>query len=534
MEAIKLSIPNQDSSDSACVSLTLPILEAWLATLSQDVIQSGTEIKLFLDRINRSQLKQCDRYEVMEQFRPIVKKLCTSLITNYIHTNIPLDEEHQTVAMLNIQLITAIGTGYKIAAKEAYENLNKYKEGDKNWQQVVNTFQRCINNLSWLLLETYRIYWPEPARIWLDLNQIYLHAEKLNITTAMAENCTDMETMLSIKQAYYRAILLAVFNPYHLHKGEVASIYERIPRWANFVHVTKPANIEALKDNCYIDMNQDKPPKFMFDGDIQINLEHVRVISQKDLVQILNNQINDSQKGSGPNLSIDSGQLELYKRLLKALHPRQHRSSPRIPVSEKLTVANNLNTCYYFINDSKDFSAKINLPNEDISQILASSEELEQQATTWNQKNQSESGIAIFCPQRCSMHTHVGETVAFRTEQDADTPWQIGVIRWIKTRPNGGLEFGIYIFADTSQAVEVKAVRGESSSFKLFRAILAPNENPMQNQVSIIVPPDLYATSTVILINFEDKVVHVILQELIEKGRDFERYAILPLHETAK
>ncbi len=534
METIELSIPNQESSDEECVSLTLPILEAWLATLSHDVVQSSTEIKLFLDRINKSELKKSDRYEVMEQFRPVVKRLCNSLTANYIHANIPLDEEHQAVALLNIQLITAVGTGYKIAAKEAYENLKKYKEGDKNSQQVVNTFQRCINNLSSLLLETYRIYWPEPARIWLDMNQIYLHAEKLSIHTARVEKCTDMETMLSIKQAYYRAILLAVFNPYHLHKGEVASIYERIPRWANFVHVTKPDNIEALKDNCFINMDEDKPPKFMFDGDIQINLEHVRVISQKDLIQILNNQINDSKKGSGASLSIDNGQLELYKRLLKALHPRQHRSSPRIPVSEKLTVANNLSACYYFINGCKDFSAKINLPNEDISQILDDSQDIEQQATTWNQKNQSESGIAIFCPQRCSMHAHVGETVTFRTAQDANTPWQIGVIRWIKARPNGGIEFGIYIFADTSQAVEVKAVRGESSSYNLFRAILAPNKNPMQDQVSIIVPPDLYATNTVILINLEDKVVHVILQELIEKGRDFERYAILPLHETPK
>lgn len=534
METIELSIPNQDSNDDECALLTITILESWLATLSQDVIQSGTEIKLFLDRINRSKLNKSDRYEVMEQFRPVVKKVCNSLIAKYIHANIPLDEEHQTIAMLNIQLITALGTGYKIAAKESYENLKKYKEGDKNSQQVVNTFQRSINNLSWLLLETYRIYWPEPTRIWLDLNQIYLHAEKLSIHTAMVEKCKDMETMFSIKQSFYRAILLAVFNPYHLHKGEVESIYARIPRWANFVHITKPNSLEDLKDNCFINMDEDKPPKFLFDGDLQINLDHVRIISQKDLVQILNNQINDSQKSSGVGISIDGGQLELYKRLLKALYPRQHRSSPRIPVSEKLTVANNLNTCYYFINGCNDFSAKINLPNEDISQILDNSEELEQQATTWNQKNQSESGIAIFCPQRCSMHAHVGELVAFRTAQNADTPWQIGMIRWIKTRPNGGLEFGIYIFADSSQAVEVKAVRGESSSFKLFRAILAPNKNPMQDQVSIIVPPDLYATSTVILINLEDKVVHVILQELIEKGRDFERYAILPLHETPK
>lgn len=532
METIQLSIPNQDSSDSECVSLTVPVLESWLATLPQDTIISGTEIKQFLNRINKSQLENSNRYELMELFRPVTKNLCNSLITNYIHANIPLDEEKQQLATLNIQLITSLANGYKIAAIEACSKLKKFKESDKNSQQVVNTFQRTINNLCWLLLETYRIYWPEPTRIWQDLNQIYLYAEQLNIhTTTVSKFENDFETMLSIKQAYYRAVLLAIFNPYHLHKGEIASIYERIPRWANFVHITKPSKFEDLKDNCFIDMDEDKPPKFMFDGNSDINLDHVRVISQKDLVQILNNQINDSKKSTGVSASIDGGQLELYKRLLKALHPRQHRTSPRIPVSEKLTVANNLNACYYFINGRKDFSARIALPNEDVTQILDDSQEAEQQPTIWNQKNQSESGIAIFCPQRCGMHAHVGEVVAFH---NAETSWHIGVIRWIKTRPNGGLEFGIFIFADSSQAIEVKAVRGESSSFNFFRAILAPNKNPMQNQVSVIVPPDIYITGTVILINLEDRVVHAILQELIEKGRDFERYAILPLHETIK
>ncbi|THB69689.1 MAG: hypothetical protein D6B28_10900 [Gammaproteobacteria bacterium] len=536
METIELSVPFQDDNDQECTSLTISVLEAWLATLPQDIMQSGAAIKQFLDRINKTNLKKCDRYEALELFRPVIKRICTALTKQYIDANTPLDEQMQTLAALNIQLITALGTGYKIAAKDAYTKLKKYKEGEKNSQLVVNTFQRSINNLCWLLLETYRIYWPEPSGIWLDMNQIYLHAEQLNIHTALVEKCTDLETMLSIKQAYYRAVLLVVFNPYHLHKGEIASIFDRMQRWTNFVHVSKPGDISELEDNCYIDLDKDKSPKFMFDNDTSINLEHVRVISQKDLVQILTTQIEDTEKSKTASTAVKNQQLELYKRLLKALYPRQKRSSPRIPVSEKLTVANNLSTCYYFINGCKDFNPNIKIPNQDISKILdqPAPEQDHDEALTWNQKNQSESGVAIFCPQRCTMNAHVGEIVAFHNAIDEQTPWQVGVVRWIKTRPNGGMEFGIYVFANTSKAVEVKAVRGESSSFNFFRAILTPNVNPMREKASIFVPPDVYTEGTVILINLEDRVIHVILQEMIEKGHDFEHYSILPLHETSK
>ena len=537
METIELSVPQQDDSDNECVALTLSVLEAWLATLPKDIVESGKAIKTFLDRINRTNLKKCDRYEAMELFRPVTKGICTSLVQQYMNANTPLDEDIQPLAALNLQLITSLATGYKVAAKDAHSKLKKYKEGEKNSQLVVNTFQRSINTLCWLLLETYRIYWPEPSRIWHDMNQIYLHAEELNIHTALVQKCKDMDTMLSIKQAYYRAVLLVVFNPYHLHKGEIASIFDRMPRWTNFVHMTKPNDISELDDNCYIDLDKDKPPKFMFSEDPSISLEHIRIISQKDLVQILTTQIQDTEKSKTASTAIKNQQLELYKRLLKALYPRQKRSSPRIPVSEKLTVANNLSACYYFINGCKDFNPNIQIPSQDVSKIIeqsATEKADEQQAFTWNQKNQSESGVAIFCPQRCTMNAHVGEIVAFHNAVDDDTPWQVGVIRWIKSRPNGGMEFGIYVFADSSQAVEVKAVRGESSSYNFFRAILTPAVNPMQEQASIFVPPDVYAESTVILINLKDRVIHVILQEMIEKGKDFEHYAILPLHETMK
>lgn len=537
MDTIQLSVPMQDDSDKDCAALTINVIEAWLATLPQNAIESGGAIKQFLDRINRTTLKKCDRYEAMEQFRPIVKGICTTLTQQYMHASTPLNEEMQPLATLNIQLITALSTGYKIAAKDAHSKIKKYKKGEKNSQLVVNTFQRSINNLCWLLLETYRIYWPEPSNIWLDMNQIYLHAEHLNIHTALVEKCKDMETMLSIKQSYYRALLLVVFNPYHLHKGEIASIFERMPRWTNFVHLNKPKDISELEDSCYIDLEKDKSPKFMYSNEGEINLEHFRIISQKDLVQILTTQIKDTEQSSSASSAVKNQQLELYKRLLKALHPRQKRSSPRIPVSEKLTVANNLSACYYFINGCKDFNPNIKLPSQDVSQILdqqiTESEQIDE-ATTWNQKNQSESGVAIFCPQRCTMNAHVGEIVAFHNAIDDDSPWQVGVVRWIKSRPNGGMEFGIYVFADDSTAVEVKAVRGESSSFNFFRAIMAPDVNPMDEKASIFVPPDIYAEGTVILINLNDKVVHVILQELVEKGRDFEHYSILPLHETAK
>ncbi len=537
METIELSIPIQDDSDSECAALTTNVLEAWLATLPKDIIQSGTAIKQFLDRINKTNLKKSDRYETMELFRPVIKAICNSLTDQYIKASTPLNEEMQALATLNIQLITTLSTGYKIAAKDAYSKLKKYKEGDKNSQLVVNTFQRTINNLCWLLLETYRIYWPEPSRIWLDMNQIFLHAEQLGIHTALVDKRDDLETMLSIKQAYYRAVLLVIFNPYHLHKGEIASIFERMQRWTNFVHITKVNDISELKNNCYIDLDKDRSPKFMYNNEADINLDHIRVISQKDLVQIITTQIQDTEKSKGASSAVKNQQLELYKRLLKALYPRPQRSSPRIPVSEKLTVANNLSACYYFINDGEDFNPNIKLPSYDVSktldQSIAESEEIGE-ATTWNQKNQSESGVAIFCPQRCTMNAHVGEIVAFHNAISDDTPWQVGVVRWIKSRPNGGMEFGIYVFAETSLAVEVKAVRGESSSFNFFRAILAPNVNPMQEQTSIFVPPNIYAEGTVILINLKDKVIHAILQKMIEKGRDFEHYSVLPLHETLK
>ncbi len=539
MTIIDLSISSSGLSENELSDITSTDLKEIIDGLNGgDPILSSGELLTFLDKFNQSKLKYVSRYGVLENLRPVILDTYKTLLEKYQSATFPLSANQQDCAKVVLQLLRSLSNGYKVIVLELVADLDNGADAEKISLPLKLGIQRSILYLGMLLMETYRMYLSEPKDIWRDLHQLYQFAEENHLhTLPVKKEHREPELGLSIKQVYMRILLLSLFNPYHLVKGEVALIYERAGRWSNFVRLEKHNKKEGCTEKFMVNLDLNDSPYYLFSDSLDTQPpDNCRVLEISSLVQVLENQIKavdeNINKVGKKSSAIEKEQRDMYLRLKNSLFPRKERSTPRIPVSEKLRVVDGLIACHYFLNEEQPF-----FENEDLSgellQGVTNGDEIPDAPVSWNQINESEDGIALFCDQRSDMKISNGQLVAFHIDNDTDR-WSVGVIRWLQNNRNGKTEFGVQVIANTAQAVGLKIVRGVSDNMGLVRGIVTPDVDPLKEVATIIATPKVFDVGMVILINLENRIINVKLHELIEATGFYERYSFIALHETPK
>ncbi|MCC5858772.1 MAG: hypothetical protein JJT90_11495 [Ectothiorhodospiraceae bacterium] len=559
----------------------------WLSALpSANPGASGRELLEVLQATNRAPLNRMPRLAFAEALRRTVYETCEALALKYARKPLPLSEDEDALSQLVRQLYEELANAYKLALNQTAQ---RRRIGSGERKDLLLASQRSLLALGRELLESYRVYAPESPRLWPDLHQLYRNAEALRLQALPVEAMPDTEeTSLSIKQAYLRAVILSLSNPYHLALGEAEELYRRIGRWVHFVRISIPESPRHQLGRFLVDLDSELPPRYAPRQQRQLPARNPRVLELDDLVRVLNEQVDRlnetiSRQNSGHTFS-ERMQRDMYERFAHALGGRQERHSERTPNLAKLRMVDGLSGCHFMLNDGRDFApeqdeqrwqdrvsmhdrnqgglelhagsdhsnglsenqgrrSRFRAHDPDVDDVWNRAIRLQAEpapelpgvaihrAEVWSRKNQSDGGLALFCPSGCRTRTRVGEVVAWTESplpQPPGTAWRLGVIRWLRTRPRGGIELGIQKLAETGYAAGCKAISGPGLGAEYLRGLVLPRVNPLIEPATLITPAGVFDLGSVLRLNLQDLVLTVELTERLETTRQFARFRFRP------
>jgi cyclic-di-GMP-binding protein len=581
MTSVRLKVPSPGST-SEFSGYSLAQLSAWVEALPRANADACARIlDDALNALNGSKLNKAPRFQVMELVRPTVIDMAAALAARYKSQALPLGEAFLVHAQNVQRLLSALAIGFKIVVNE---QLDAWEAGGD--ERVAETLQLATQRALLILgrgqLEAYRIYSPEPPQLWQELNTLYRNAELYNLQSLPVEATRDSdETAMSIKQAYLRVAVLALANPYHLMQGEAEDLYRRIGRWVHFVRIRKALEGESLPGRFVIDLSADFPARYLPHSLKLPPPRQPRVLELEQLVEVIAQQIqrfNESMARSGVSVTLSERlQRDMYARFRDALGGREERADERKPTVAKLAVVEGLSACHFYLNARRPFDPEgaevvwqerlakadpepaehlclledefsahakrgdrysqfqvLNAEVDDVwrkaNMIVAPVEERKTRrsgyrAVDWHRKNESQGGMALFCAQRCPMQVRVGELLAHADEQNPNPEdWRLGAVRWLRTRPNGGLELGVKYLAANGYPVGTKAVAGAGRGSEYLRGILIPRVNPLTHAATLLTAAAVYDVGTVLRLNLGELVIHAKLTEMVETTRQFAHF----------
>lgn len=582
MSPTKVPVSTAVSVASEYTGLTLRQLDEQLARFARgNPALFATGLARLLAALNRSSLRKMDRLDALERLRPVVLDTCDALVLGYRNLPLPLSGEAHQAAAGTHRLLSLLGEGYKLAVNE---RLDGQPHGDAGTTGDLKlAIQRGLLTCGRSLLEHYRLYAPESTDLWRDVHRLYANAEALKIQARPFEAAGDREeTALSIKQAYLRMVILALANPYHLLQGEANELYRRIGRWVHLVRLVVPERWRDLPGRFVVDLESHLPPHYRSRNRKLPTPALPRLLAVEDMVAAVDDELKIlrdelAERSSNAALALRM-QRDMYLHFREALGGRQERLDLRRSTVSPVSVVAGLSGCHFFLNGRRSFRPDSDEArwNERLDSVagepelmLSDSEYLcdppeprggrrsffrardaemddvwrqanvvndrgetetaqrrvRYRAVTWHRKNVSAGGMALFCIEAEGTRVRVGELMAFSDDARAGPgEWRLAQVRWLRSRPDGGLEMGVRHIAESGHAVGTKGVQGAGRDTENLRGILVPRVDPLNEEATLISPSGVYEPGSVLRLVMSDLTVYVKLTARVATSQLFSHF----------
>jgi hypothetical protein len=142
----------------------------------------------------------------------------------------------------------------------------------------------------------------------------------------------------------------------------------------------------------------------------------------------------------------------------------------------------------------------------------------------WEVVNQSAGGLKVRRSGSLAQGVTVGEVIGIRSMGKAS--WTIGVVRWLTSLDEGGMEFGIQFLAPAAHLV---ALQPTIASIGTVRAgLLLAEDDRFEQADMVLAPPATYSDLREYELEDNGLVSRVRATSLIEKTGRFELFHIAP------
>ena len=589
---IKLNIPERNNNPNITINPGVAQIKAKLDSLPlANARESCIQIHDLIKPLNRAPLDLNVRSQIMTMILPLLEDLIGSVRSNYMNAALPLAEKLSRNALIIRALQTEISYTYKIIVQDLLEDQEATATGSVQLPQAI---YYAMSFLARQLVDAYALYTDEPAHIWLELNQLYLYAEKhqLHDIELNPVNASDEPKPATITNIYRRIVLLSLANPYHLMQGEAVKMFKRLIDWAPSCNIIPHGNNPVPEGQLFVDLHMDAPPLYAPNTPNKIRPKEGRLLEIKGILSKLNNEIRvlatQSKNSIHSNLA-KRMERDMYFRWSESWGIRRERMSHRSPTKTPTQVICSLTLAHHFISGGEHFEPEedeiemqgtdsLNLGKSNDSLTLIpeehtpwaqesdalhlkigtekprkstfESDEGQSQKDIWikvfatsakaieelteHQKveydtydcqiiNTNQGGYGLNCPNRITPSARAGELLAARAGQ-YNEGWSIGVIRWMKISSSGGINMGVRTIAEDARAIASKAVSGIGTGSEYFRALLTPDLDPEQYPTTLIAPAAVYDIGSVIMLNFDDRILYARLTRQIESTSAYSQY----------
>ncbi len=570
--AIGLELPNRDKPNKDSFDSRSKNVELWVAALPRASVGRCAELIFnLLSEVNKLEIRYKDRIFLLESLRDPVQYVSQAMQKHFIGARFPLPKKGQNIAHATRKIYSLMATGYKIAIEDQLKSTLFLK--DKNL--LSKNIHRSMSYLSRVLLTTYQVYAPLPKNIWLDLNKLYGYAEKEKLHRNQISDVQHQYIKkTSIGGEYLRILLLSLAAPNRLHHGEVDHVYVNLERWMRLTKLNLVVDNDESDYNFVVDCSSDKPPCH-FTLHTKNDLSSLRVFNTDSLTQELYDELQLSEEIISKTLvtiKMPTAKLshDLLRRLIVSWGPIQERKFGRITSNEKVCVSIGLSAVHQtiFIDYKNNLPVDVHsLPgkNSDNSMAKPSSFNAKdvidvkdtgrdiwdavyeknsidyngkkgnsiddtkkttyEQSQDWLITNYSEGGFNLKNLNENSNKIQVGEIIGFKIKLEPDSgteQWQVGIIRWMRTIGNHGVEIGGEFLGMSPIPVGVGLViDDEDESTQLQRALLIPEIKSAKQTNSLITFLSNYRVGAAIKIQINKSKLNV---RLINESDDIGLY----------
>ncbi len=480
-EVLKYQLPEMIAPRKAAdIPLTPNKLEKWLAGLPLlNINQLSYSIPNYIQQLNKVNLPDKDRFAMLEQLRPVVAHLYTSLAKRFCRRNLDLSRESQEIQWLTNQMISEMVIGYQ----RLLLGITKKKIGMMNRSQYTVLAQRTIYYLSEQIRLSYMLCCEPPKSAWFELNSTYSYALKHKLTdTKLKDNLAYFDGKGSIGTLYNRILLLSMVAPYSLRGAELEQVYYGLTAWVDLIQVQKN---KSSSNGYAIGFEDDYGPIYY---PTLNNIANKRVIDNTLLLRQLKRW---QDSGERPESFDQKGMSDkLLEQIIVALEAGKVDSEEQyIGDNKPVEVVMGLQNIDVFLEhiDSIMNEDEINSP---IPQVKIAESELDMESIDWDTlqfytptiqptsarevsvkkevkqetdiptvrrhkftvENESKMGACISCNDLHGNGLFIGEMMFIRGYDPQI--WTLGVVRWMRIASNK-LFVGLYLLSAEVDSVIV-------------------------------------------------------------------------------
>lgn len=345
-ESPQLRLPEQDLGTLSFCKAEANAVKEWLDTLPMANLGSTTR-SLFeaIDEINRLKIAPQQRFDILEQIRPVIYYAAESLEKHYLNQPLTLSEQAKKIADLAQALQGRLATGYIIVTAQCGLKMRGFRLS-KPKQLMAQAIHRAICDLSQQLLRYYQLYRPAPKYFWQDIHRLHLLAQEFNLEMLMTNDpqCGE-EHQSSLSDAYLRTLLLGCIKANQLRQEDIKLVSGSLmDEWLGMIELT--AVDQKSSNLLVVDPHKNSPPVYQKFYQGAYNKD-CHCLDTSVLVTYLKSQI-DNQEPTALSKN-------LLSHLVIAWGVLTDRTFMRLEANDTLALCLGLSTTHYFVSDARSF-----------------------------------------------------------------------------------------------------------------------------------------------------------------------------------
>lgn len=558
--SIRIRVPKASLEALSFCDTTANGLTEWVAALPMaNTAHASKLVSAGVKEVAALDTSAASRLELLEALRPSVHYLSTRLDRAALSQS----QHTETIGTIAQNLQTDLCTGYKAVVRDSLHELGNSRSVLK--ETLPKAIHRAISDLSRQHLRTLQLYVAAPKLTWLELNQLFLLAEKLDLAsyqTKDAENHHDMP--LSIHDVYLRPVLMSCCKPNQLRYRNLSRIFNALEQWASRVMI-ETSQIDAL---FVVDLADDNGPVY---AALQRKMSEPRSIRTDVLVYEIEAYLKDIDSSIPIPDFIDSALME---QLAAAWGRMAKRNFRRLETDGSLMVCVGLRSTHYFLSGGVPFSDQVSNTNaivrreinpfmEQVPQAKRGSDDVwdnafdlrnripenpniadtdailvklaQKRGANKDAASETPNGMVHF--ETSALDTspggyrvrwealpdnlQTGELLAVR--EASDPRWCVAAIRWIEHTEDGATT-GIELLAPRAIPVAVRVVQKKGGPTDFTRALLLPELKPINQPATLITPRVPFAAEQKIHIHRQGVQTTAALEEVVANTDSFNQF----------
>jgi len=477
-----LLTPNELTLDqlSFCKSSVKSIQE-WANSLN--TLPLGSLSKALFNAIIEISKLKCQetlRFDLIQAIHPAIESTLNSLEKNYFNQSLITSDRHEQIIELALLLRTQFTNIYISIALHSHEILLKqsfsifsYKI-KKNFQtaRIVASYY-ALQQLSLLLYQQQVLYSTPFPNQWLIAHQLMNFAMMNNYHTANINFLQGTQYQIqTITQAYAQLLLLDIFNNNQIRPSEIQGLYLCTFDWASLVQITQKEN---LFTRYIVDSKKDLAPIYNTHQDLKF-IPNIFIATQNLLEYLSANEGRNKN-----NLSENEKKFltpALHFHIHNLLTTNAERRHERYEYSAKIKICFGLNVAHFYLSKNKDFNETLDLNHYDDSDYEPSFVTLESPIANKKLRSLDRETKKIYQVDVLDISVNgyrikwTGETPKtlktgefILVQENSQSPWRGGVIRWIKQSSEKSIEMGLEILAQDIAPCAIHLQANEQSIY---------------------------------------------------------------------